>query len=149
MSLSNARSDPLSPEYDPDASTPPPRHAARGRLAGLDADARRRLEAAALALLAPPNDADLAQPSPSEHPRPVPWTWDLEITFRPVRHARRSVGLTITELAGRAGIAESTLRRVETDRTRPSTATLARIGLALGMSDPRDIATLWAARPAR
>jgi transcriptional regulator with XRE-family HTH domain len=41
-----------------------------------------------------------------------------------LRHARRRAGLTQVELAARAGVPQSTIGRIETDRINPTIATL-------------------------
>jgi transcriptional regulator with XRE-family HTH domain len=51
-----------------------------------------------------------------------------------LRAARRDRGLTLREVADRAGVTESFLSQVERDLASPSIATLRRIAVALGMS---------------
>jgi transcriptional regulator with XRE-family HTH domain len=51
-----------------------------------------------------------------------------------LRNARRQRGMTLREVAGRAGVTESFLSQVERDIASPSIATLRRIAVALGTS---------------
>ena len=56
------------------------------------------------------------------------------ITARQLRLRRLQAGLTIEDLAGTAGISVSFLAYVETNKKKPSLATLAKIALALNIS---------------
>lgn len=48
-----------------------------------------------------------------------------------IRHARRMVGMTLTQLAGKAGCSESMISKVENAQAAPSLAMLHRIAVAL------------------
>ncbi|WP_426990377.1 helix-turn-helix domain-containing protein [Pseudarthrobacter sp. Y6] len=50
-----------------------------------------------------------------------------------IRHARKQLGLTLTELAAQCNISPSFLSQIERDLTRPSVATLHRLAVALGL----------------
>lgn len=57
----------------------------------------------------------------------------LEIIARSVRRERDQAGLSLTELAKRAGIAKSTLSQLESGSGNPSVETLWALGVALGI----------------
>ena len=52
-----------------------------------------------------------------------------------LRRARQAAGLTIEQLAVRAGIGGATVERIENGRTRPTKATLAALTGALGVAE--------------
>ena len=57
----------------------------------------------------------------------------LEAISRALRRERERVGLSLTELARRAGIAKSTLSQLESGTGNPSVETLWALGVALGV----------------
>ena len=57
----------------------------------------------------------------------------LEIIAVSLRRERERAGLTLTELAKRAGIAKSTLSQLESGTGNPSVETLWALGVALGV----------------
>src|SRR5690606_37422292 len=61
----------------------------------------------------------------------------------PLRAARELKGWTTRELAAKAGVAHSTIVRVENRLHRPSFSTLARIATALGLGDLQDLLAPW------
>lgn len=61
----------------------------------------------------------------------------------PLRIAREMRGWTEVELAGRAGLAQSTVSRIERGVRQPSAATLAKIAGALSLDELEDLLTPW------
>lgn len=59
-----------------------------------------------------------------------------------LRAARRRAGLTQRELANRAGTAQSVVARIESGRTSPGAATLARLLAAAGFETRTELAPL-------
>src|ERR1017187_4312705 len=57
----------------------------------------------------------------------------LEVIAASLRRERRQTGLSLTEVARRAGIAKSTLSQLESGTGNPSLETLWALGLALGV----------------
>src|SRR5213080_4152616 len=57
----------------------------------------------------------------------------LEVIAASLRRERRRSGLSLTELARRAGIAKSTLSQLESGSGNPSVETLWALGVALGV----------------
>ena len=61
----------------------------------------------------------------------------------PLRAARKLRGWSTYELARRAGIAQSTIQRIETGERRPSARTLAKIANALGFGELGQLLEPW------
>lgn len=61
----------------------------------------------------------------------------------PLRIARKMRGWTEEELARAAGIAQSTVARIERGDRMPSTDTLAKLAGALGLSELSDLLRPW------
>src|SRR5258705_5722145 len=57
----------------------------------------------------------------------------LEVIAASLRRERRRTGLSLTEVARRAGIAKSTLSQLESGSGNPSVETLWALGVALGV----------------
>src|SRR5512146_3233901 len=57
----------------------------------------------------------------------------LEVIAASLRRERRRTGLSLTEVARRAGLAKSTLSQLESGTGNPSVETLWSIGVALGV----------------
>src|SRR5882757_9556547 len=57
----------------------------------------------------------------------------LAMIARAIRHERDRVGISLSELAKRAGIAKSTLSQLESGAGNPSVETLWALGVALGV----------------
>src|SRR5438132_11094708 len=61
----------------------------------------------------------------------------LDVIARSLRRERQRAGLSLTELARRAGIAKSTLSQLEAGTGNPSVETLWALGVALDVPFPR------------
>lgn len=97
---------------------------ARARLSRLAA----LVEPAALALL---TTRVLPLHNGAEIYATYPWLREPEERAQRLRHAREQAGLTRLQLATLCGVADSTVRNVEMQKYRPTTATLRRIMRAL------------------
>ena len=104
---------------------------------------------AALGLPVPPEDDEPSEPTRPGHSRPVARRSTLRLDFSRVRVARREAGLTIPELAERAGIGARTIGRIERGESLPNVGTLSAIAYALGITDAADLASLWVAHLSR
>lgn len=93
---------------------------ARARLSRLTA----LVEPAALALLA---TRVLPLHNGAEIFATYPWLREPEVRAQRLRQAREQAGLTRLQLATLCGVADSTVRNVEMQKYRPTTATLRRI----------------------
>ncbi len=77
--------------------------------------------------------ADTPPPAPPSQPPPSPPRLPLDWIAASLRRERTRAGLSLSELAKRAGIAKSTLSQLEAASGNPSVETLWALGVALGV----------------